>query len=355
MDDYYELLGVDDDAPVDDIRSAYREKKAALDTSGTDTAKADAAALNKAWNVLSDPYQRGRYDQLRIDDGEVDDDADGDSDGDAAPVSRRPARQPRPAAADRAERRRNARQPLKPTVSLPAGVSFPSTRRRLTAMGIDLFVLFVLFIGSQLLVVSQEKAHHATVYHEVTKVLPDKITKAQDVVSKANKTASSADSAYTAAVKKSGAKSTAAQDAKDAKTKADDAQTKAKAAEKKLETDLTKQQDILRPTSTFITGMFFMLALLVLLVPSVVFGGQTLGKRFQGLRVARLDGSRAGFGELFRRYGLIVFASYALFSLAGPIGGAAVLFVVTMWSRNPNQQGLQDRFAKTLVVADDEQ
>ena len=67
MDDYYELLGVDADAPVDDIRAAYRDKKAAVADTGTDAAKADAAALNKAWNVLSDPYQRGRYDEQRAD------------------------------------------------------------------------------------------------------------------------------------------------------------------------------------------------------------------------------------------------------------------------------------------------
>ena len=63
MDDYYEILGVDEDAPVDDIRTAYRDKKAAIDTSANDAAKSEVAALNKAWNVLSDPYQRGRYDQ----------------------------------------------------------------------------------------------------------------------------------------------------------------------------------------------------------------------------------------------------------------------------------------------------
>ena len=65
MDDYYDLLGVDADAPTDDIRAAYREQKAALDDSTDGDAKADAAKLNKAWNVLSDPYQRGRYDEQR--------------------------------------------------------------------------------------------------------------------------------------------------------------------------------------------------------------------------------------------------------------------------------------------------
>jgi hypothetical protein len=28
-----------------------------------------------------------------------------------------------------------------------------------------------------------------------------------------------------------------------------------------------------------------------------------------------------------------------------------IVFVATMWTRNPNRQGLQDRFARTLVVS----
>src|SRR6266849_6841455 len=88
MDDYYELLGVDEDAPVDDIRSAYRDKKAAVDTSAGDDAKSDVAKLNKAWNVLSDPYQRGRYDQQRHIAGDDDEDDDYDDEEDAAPVTR---------------------------------------------------------------------------------------------------------------------------------------------------------------------------------------------------------------------------------------------------------------------------
>ena len=148
MDDYYELLGVDEDAPVDDIRSAYREKKAAVDTSAGDDAKSDVAKLNKAWNVLSDPYQRGRYDQQRNTASDDDDDGDEyeDDEDDAAPVTR--TRSPR--AADRAERRRNARQPLKPTVKLPAGVHFPTMKQRLLAMGIDMLILIGLFFAGSI-------------------------------------------------------------------------------------------------------------------------------------------------------------------------------------------------------------
>ncbi len=79
-DDYYELLGVEPDAAVTDIRAAYRERKAAVGARDDDDAKADAAALNKAWNVLSDPYQRGRYDQQLADAG----DDDGDDEDDEA-------------------------------------------------------------------------------------------------------------------------------------------------------------------------------------------------------------------------------------------------------------------------------
>ena len=65
MDDYYSLLGVDADASVDDIRGAYRDPQGRASTPRATPGKADAAKLNKAWNVLSDPYQRGRYDEQR--------------------------------------------------------------------------------------------------------------------------------------------------------------------------------------------------------------------------------------------------------------------------------------------------
>jgi hypothetical protein len=48
---------------------------------------------------------------------------------------------------------------------------------------------------------------------------------------------------------------------------------------------------------------------------------------------------------------LLALAAFVLsLLLQGPIGALVVVFVSTMWTRNPNRQGLQDRFAKTLVV-----
>ena len=38
-----------------------------------------------------------------------------------------------------------------------------------------------------------------------------------------------------------------------------------------------------------------------------------------------------------------------------PVGGLIVVFVATLWTRNPNQQGWQDQFAKTLVLTDVEE
>ena len=61
---YYDLLGVDQNADKNEIRRAYQEKRA------LDGNSANEARLAEAWNVLSDPYQRGRYDE-RLAKGEV--------------------------------------------------------------------------------------------------------------------------------------------------------------------------------------------------------------------------------------------------------------------------------------------
>src|SRR5882672_9817964 len=118
MDDYYSLLGIDADASVDDIRGAYRVRKDGLDTA-SDSGKADAAKLNKAWNVLSDPYQRGRYDQQRAaaaESGTLG--ADEDDDDRAARGHEVPRAEAthhrdgdRPARVDRARQRQSDRRP----------------------------------------------------------------------------------------------------------------------------------------------------------------------------------------------------------------------------------------------------
>ncbi len=54
----------------------------------------------------------------------------------------------------------------------------------------------------------------------------------------------------------------------------------------------------------------------------------------------------------FTRFGLIVLITFTLYLLLQQIAAVIVLFGVTMWMRNPNMQGLHDRFAHTLVVSD---
>ena len=328
MDDYYELLGVDEDAPVDDIRSAYRDKKAAVDTSAGDDAKSDVAKLNKAWNVLSDPYQRGRYDQQRnttSDDDEYDDDEYEDDEEEAAPVARSRSR-----AAERAESRRNARQPAKPTVTLPAGMQFATMKQRLLAMSIDLLILIGLFfVGSIVVLPALEKSQHPEAYNRAKELVKTEIPAAEDKTSAAEKKAKT-----------------------DTSATAKQAVTDAKAEEKQLKDELTKQNKVLLPLQNLMTAAIFLVALLILVLPSL-FGRQTLGKETQHIRVIRVDGSPARFGDALRRYGTLVLGGFALSLLLGPTGGLVAIFVATLWTRNPNQQGLHDRLAKTLVVADD--
>ena len=351
MDDYYELLGVDEDAPVDDIRSAYRDKKAEVDASAGGNAKSDAAKLNKAWNVLSDPYQRGRYDQQRTtagDDGEY----EADEDDDAAPVAR--SRSPRTSdrAADRAEKRRNARQPAKPTVKLPAGVHFATMKQRLVAMLIDLLILIGLFFAGSIGVLpSLEKSQHRVAYDTARAIVKTDLPNAQKVTSDAKKADSTASDKVNA-LTKGHASSSDIEDAQKAEKAAHDKVTQAQAAEKAVNDKLDKQNKVLLPLQNLMTGLVFLAALLILVAPSL-FGKQTLGKQTQHIRVIRLDGSPAQFGDALRRYGMLVLAGFALSLLLGPTGGLVAVFLATLWTRNPNQQGLHDRLAKTLVVADD--
>ncbi|HEX9504729.1 MAG TPA: J domain-containing protein, partial [Acidimicrobiia bacterium] len=71
-ENYYEELGVEPGASRDEIRNAHQERVAELERARAKKGVTEAqlqqnreavARVRKAWNVLSDPYQRGRYDQ----------------------------------------------------------------------------------------------------------------------------------------------------------------------------------------------------------------------------------------------------------------------------------------------------
>jgi uncharacterized RDD family membrane protein YckC len=352
MDDYYSLLGIDADASVDDIRGAYRDAKEGLDTT-SDLGRANAAKLNKAWNVLSDPYQRGRYDEQRSN-------ADaagtlGVDDGDTASTNGRsstPARSSSSSSGgmkgmratakesrqERAQAARDARAEKlnkTPTFPPPAGTHYPAPKQRIIAMVIDLFVLFVIVIaigsfGAQAIAKSQK---------------PD-VVKSVDALNRqitdASKAKSDADKRVSADKK---ANNTAAQ-AVDQKA-SDDA--------KKQATDLTKQRDDafakLNGYYTAASALAFLVGFLYLAIPTAI-SGRTLGKRFQHLKALREDGAPLGLRGAVVRYGLIVLVTFALSLVLQQIAAVVVLFGVTLWMRNPNMQGLHDRFAHTIVVSD---
>jgi curved DNA-binding protein CbpA len=338
MDDYYSLLGIDADASVDDIRGAYRVRKEGLDT-GSDAGRADAAKLNKAWNVLSDPYQRGRYDQQRAAAAESgalgtdEDDNAASSNGSGAQSARSSARTPRQARQQSMREARMARMKA-PTITPPAGTKFPAPKQRILAMVIDLLVLVVLVSGSQVAAQAVAKSQTPASVKEVDR-LNDEITKQNKIRSDANDRVS--------ADKK--ANNTTAQ-ATDQKA-ADDAKAEV--------TRLTKARDdaAAKLNPYFIGGIAiaFFLGFLYLAIPTALTG-RTLGKRIQHLKVLREDGSPLGPRGAVVRFGLIVLVTFVLYFLLQQIAAVIVLFGVTMWMRNPNMQGMHDRFAHTIVVSD---
>jgi curved DNA-binding protein CbpA len=345
MDDYYSLLGIDADASVEDIRGAYRLRKDGLDT-GSQAGRDDALKLNKAWNVLSDPYQRGRYDQQRADAAEQGD-LDGTptttvSNGGRSVAKSQPtgmrgqaknSRQERQQATREARAERLAKQKT-PTMTPPPGTHFPSTKQRIIAMVIDLLVLIVLVSGSQVAAQAVAKSQKPDVVHTIDRLNGE--------ITASNKAQSDADKRVSADKK---ANNTAAQ-ATDQKA-SDDAKAKTK--------DLTKQRDDqsskLNPFFLGGIAIAFLLGFIYLAVPTAITG-RTLGKRFQHLKVVREDGSPIGVRGAFTRFGLIVLITFTLYLLLQQIAAVIVLFGVTMWMRNPNMQGLHDRFAHTLVVSD---
>ncbi|MGZ6897388.1 MAG: RDD family protein [Acidimicrobiia bacterium] len=320
MSDYYDLLGIGPDADKDAIRAAYRDQLEGASQS-------ERARLNKAWNVLSDPVQRQRYDDARSE-GWLD---DGAGDGDAAAVEvvdERPARGGRGGAAARP--RPPARPPQEPTVDLPPGMVLAENRQRGSALLIDFLVLFVIYIVA------------------LTAVLPALLksqypaqTKQIDAI---NKQIDSLDKQKTKADDRAGNSKLSKAD-RDA----------AKAQSKKLDKTITKKNDritkIAEDFQGFAISMYIALlgVFLLFLVPMTAMTGQTLGMRIRHVRVVRVDGSPVGWPGAFGRF----VVPLALALLIPQLGALIGLGLVLWFFRDRNRQGFHDKLAKTLVVAAD--
>jgi hypothetical protein len=337
-DDFYALLGVDSDAPTGDIRSAYRDKKAALGDQGDKTA---TARLNKAWNVLSDPYQRGRYDEQRMRAAGGDGDGDGVESARTGPVTARDKTtvDAGPAA--------GAPAPLQITTRRAGEMPPPtiSARRRrcaaalaIIAMVIDVFVMIVLLFGVRPWSATGWSRWYPQ--NAATAITDDPPGKAKARSTRSRTRLTRATTQPTKPRRTRPQRCITAQDRRCRQEAFDDKNDEIARLSKKV-----------APAGIVVLEGIMLACLAYLVVPSALIG-QTLGKRIQKLRVIHLDGSPLGWGGALIRYGLIILATNAalLFPILGVIGIAIVFFFVLSWMRNPNHMGLQDKVAKTVVV-----
>ena len=391
MSDYYDLLGVDADADKDTIKNAYREQ---LDGAS----QADRAKLNKAWNVLSDPVQRERYDDARSE-GWLDDAEAGD-DEDDAPAPRRGGR------AVAAPRERAGRPVPEPTVVLPEGMQLAEPRARGLALLIDFSILFVIYIlalsavlpgllkdqypkQSQRIDAINRNIDTLDTFKTHADDRADRKTPSADDRKQARKDQAKFDAdvkclASTAALAAADCKrargllhdriattsqsrasatasltrdlktqSTYAEDrANNVLAKKGDEVNAAKRESKRLDNAINDANDTLNKVAKDFQGFLLLMyaALLVVFllitVPSTAITGQTIGMKLRKVRVVRVDGSKVGWAGAFARFVVPLTIALLLPQLGAIIGLGLVLWFL----RDKNRQGVHDKLARTLVV-----
>jgi uncharacterized RDD family membrane protein YckC len=354
---HYDVLGVPASADKDAIKSAYQTRLSEVqadvqreqgskkpDQSSLDGYRREEASVRNAWQVLSDPYQRGRYDATieMVGDGTVD---EADADVDDAPV---PARV---TATDRRGRPLRERPPglfstapLPVPSSWPAGFNPPPPRARVLAMFIDMTVLaLIFFIGFFVAgpAVIDEMYPKESAKLDLVNECQDRLLLEQDREPRS-------------AVRIARAEDYCINTANVELASASRRENRGKEA--RLEDDLDRAEDRARDLQGKIAlgtyGLQFTLIALMLLylVPSSARTGKTLGKRLFQIRVVQVDGSPMNTRAAIGRYGIVVLAAMFLGAFIFPLGFALVLFGVLAWQRNPNLQGMHDRMAKTIVV-----
>jgi hypothetical protein len=336
--DHYARLGVTRDATKDEIRAAREARLAELATADaaertTEEQRAAnrsaRAQLNAAWNVLSDPAQRDRYDEeLATGAVEVLDAPDPALIPTAAPDARRVGGGPM------------SQRSRRPVIPLAPGLDLADTKPRLLAMVFDLtIIVLVMFVT-----VNVGAGWYARHYRPAERAAIDRAQRARTDASKQLTTAqdrrSAAEEALAAA---KGADRDAARTELDAAKRAERRATEADARAARRLLDAQAKLNTLVLVATLIGALLG----LVYLVPSTAISGRTLGMLLRGVGVVRVDGSPAGWGSALARFVVPVMLATALAQIGLLVGLATVLW----WFWDPNRQGLHDRLARTLVVS----
>jgi curved DNA-binding protein CbpA len=353
---HYDVLGVEPSADKDAIKSAYQDRLGEVqadvareqatkkpDQGSIDGYRREEASIRSAWQVLSDPYQRGRYDAtIELGVGGVAD-LDDDADGEVAPVGRTRGRDDR---ATRPVRERPpglfSTEPLPTPSSWPPGIQPPPPRARVTALAIDMFVLMIIYlafsIGGAYALEQQypketKQIDRVTVCLDRLEVAKDRDSLSLNQIERAESYCSDRAGVSLASASK-----------RESNTKAERIDDALERADKRFDKLRGKTQGF-----QFLILGALLAGMLGYLVPSSVVSGKTFGKKLMQIRVVNADGSPVGFRGALARYALPVLVVLMLQQL-GPIGFGVALFGVLTWPRNPNLQGLHDRLARTFVV-----
>ena len=157
---HYELIGVDSDASKEEIRSAYRERIEDLrgkvekgrSDQARDGARVETARLNAAWQVLSDPYQRERYD-IQLSGGATGTEPEEHEEQEEMEKERAPAPARRRGLFEPRERDGKGRPQRREPAGVPGAEAAP-LGRRLAAVAIDVLTMGAVFLGVTSLLVS---------------------------------------------------------------------------------------------------------------------------------------------------------------------------------------------------------
>ncbi len=314
-DSHYETLGVSSSASRDEIRDAYRARVSELDPEtwkgDASERRARAASVNKAWNVLSDPFQKERYDSgiddsiAGIDDIDVDiDEVDGVTNGTGGGKPARGAA--------------GARGVVRTRIT-PTGLTLAPTRSRINALSVDVLVIIVLLFGLNYIAgaLFANPAVQVTIKDEVVSTTEIKDRTAEAV-----------------------------RQVEEPKAKAEWEKDNPKAKPLKDNDVQVDEVDVVPGTITLIFQLITLVVALLYTVVPTVRTGQTLGKRIFKSKLVSVDGTNVGWSQSLLHYGVPIAVAVALALL-----GAVVAIGMILWSIwDKNGQGINDKIAKTFVV-----